>query len=71
MQIAIVIINKNSEFFAERLMETLIRSCKKMECKEIIVVDNASTDGSIQVFEEFSRSLTLFPHTLTQKYGCL
>jgi len=39
-------------------METLIRSCKKTKCKEIIVVDNASTDGSIQVFEEFSRRLT-------------
>jgi GT2 family glycosyltransferase len=43
-------------------METLIRSCKGDEkCKEIIVVDNASTDRSIQIFEEFSMKVTKPP----------
>lgn len=58
MQISIVIVNKNSKLFAEKLMESLIRSCKELgKCKEIIVIDNASTDGSIELFEECSKRL--------------
>jgi glycosyltransferase involved in cell wall biosynthesis len=39
-------------------MKTLIHSCEMInECKEIIVVDNASTDNSLEIFEEYSRNI--------------
>ncbi len=58
MNISIVIINRNSEIFASKLMKTLIHSCENIdECKEIIIVDNASTDNSLKIFEEYSKSI--------------
>jgi GT2 family glycosyltransferase len=39
-------------------METLISSCERIEkCSEIIIVDNASTDNCLQVFEEYSKKI--------------
>jgi GT2 family glycosyltransferase len=64
MQISIVIVNRNSEFFADKLMESTIRSCKNCEkiegckCREIIVVDNASTYNSLKIFEKYSKKIT-------------
>jgi len=56
MHLSIVIINRNSELFVNRLMETLIKSCNKIEkCKEIIIIDNASTDESPMLFEKYSK----------------
>lgn len=64
MLLSIIIVNRNSEAFAGRLMESLIDSCKNCEeagrckCREIIIVDNASTDNSLKVFEEYSKEIT-------------
>jgi len=58
MQVSIVIVNRNSKLFVNRLMETLISSCEKIgKCNEIIIVDNASTDDCLQVFEEYSKKV--------------
>ena len=64
MRISIVIVNRNGEVFASKLMGSLIHSCKNCEriegcrCEEIIIVDNASTDNSLRIFEEYSKKIT-------------
>ena len=53
MKTAIVILNWNTKGFLERFLPCLIDSAKGIEGTEVIVADNASTDGSAEFMKAF------------------
>ena len=60
MKTAVVILNWNTEGFLREFLPGLIRSAAKVEGAEVIVADNASTDGSRDVMKnEFPQVKTL------------
>ena len=67
MKTAVVILNWNTEGFLKEFLPCLLQSVAKVEDAEVIVADNASTDGSMKVMTE------LFPEVKTisfdQNYG--
>ena len=62
MKTAVVILNWNTEGFLREFLPGLLRSCEKVEGAEVVVADNASTDGSLKVMEE------MFPQVKTLKF---
>lgn len=52
MKTAVVILNWNTEGFLKELLPRLLESVKAVEGAEVIVADNASTDGSLKVMKE-------------------
>lgn len=52
MKTAIVILNWNTEGFLKDFLPGLLRSAGKVEGAEVIVADNASTDGSLTLLKE-------------------
>ena len=59
MKTAVVILNWNTEGFLKEFLPSLLRSVEKVEGAEVVVADNASTDGSMKVMTE------LFPDVKT------
>ena len=59
MKTAVVILNWNTEGFLKDLLPGLLKSVETVEGAEVIVADNASTDGSLKVMKE------LFPEVRT------
>lgn len=59
MRTAIVILNWNTEGFLEKFLPPLLSSVSNIDGAEVIVADNASTDGSLRVMKE------KFPHVRT------
>ena len=60
MKTAVVILNWNTEGFLREFLPGLIHSIAKVEGAEVIVADNASTDGSLEVMrKEFPQVRTL------------
>ena len=62
MRTAVVILNWNTEGFLKEFLPSLICSCNKVEGAEVIVADNASTDGSMKVMRD------LFPEVRTLQF---
>ena len=52
MKTAVVILNWNTEGFLKEFLPGLLHSVKNVEGAELIVADNASTDGSMTVMKE-------------------
>ncbi len=60
MKTAVVILNWNTEGFLKRFLPDLLSSVEKVEGAEVILADNASTDGSARLMEdEFPQVRTL------------
>lgn len=60
MKTAIVILNWNTEGFLREFLPGLLLSAAKVEGAEVVVADNASTDGSLKVMaEDFPQVRTL------------
>ena len=59
MKTAVVILNWNTEGFLKEFLPGLLHSVGKVDGAEVIVADNASTDGSLKVMQE------LFPQVRT------
>ena len=59
MKTAVVILNWNTEGFLKEFLPSLLRSVEKVDGAEVVVADNASTDGSMKVMAE------LFPDVKT------
>ena len=60
MKTAVVILNWNTEGFLREFLPGLLRSVEKVEGAEVVVADNASTDGSLEVMRnEFPQVKTL------------
>lgn len=67
MKTAVVILNWNTEGFLREFLPGLLLSVSKVEGAEVIVADNASTDGSMKVMkEEFPQVRTI---VLDKNYG--
>jgi GT2 family glycosyltransferase len=67
MKTAVVILNWNTEGFLKEFLPSLLRSVTKVEGAEVVVADNASTDGSMKVMAEmFPEVKTL---TFNKNYG--
>ena len=62
MRTAVVILNWNTEGFLKEFLPSLLRSVEKVEGAEVVVADNASTDGSMKVMTE------LFPNVKTVSF---
>ena len=52
MKTAVVILNWNTEGFLREFLPGLLRSVEKIDGAEVIVADNASTDGSLKVMKD-------------------
>ncbi len=52
MKTAVVILNWNTEDFLRKFLPGLLQSCNKVSGAQVIVADNASTDGSMEVMKE-------------------
>lgn len=59
MKTAVVILNWNTEGFLKEFLPGLLHSVGKVDGAEVIVADNASTDGSLKIMQE------LFPQVRT------
>lgn len=59
MKTAVVILNWNTEGFLKEFLPSLLHSVQKVDGAEVVVADNASTDGSMKVMAE------LFPDVKT------
>ena len=67
MKTAVVILNWNTEGFLRNFLPSLISSVGKVGGAEVVVADNASTDGSLAVMqEEFPQVKTI---ALDKNYG--
>ena len=62
MKTAVVILNWNTEGFLKDFLPGLISSVGKVDGAEVVVADNASTDGSMEVMR------TLFPEVKTIEF---
>jgi GT2 family glycosyltransferase len=52
MKTAVVILNWNTKEFLEKFLPGLISSVEKVDGAEVVVADNASTDGSMEMMAE-------------------
>lgn len=60
MKTAVVILNWNTEGFLKEFLPPLLRSVSKVDGAEVIVADNASTDGSMELMrKDFPDVMTL------------
>ena len=67
MRTAVVILNWNTEGYLKEFLPGLISSVEKVDGAEVVVADNASTDGSLDVMSnEFPQVKTI---TLDKNYG--
>ena len=62
MKTAVVILNWNTEGFLKEFLPPLLHSVEDVEGAEVVVADNASTDGSMKVMTE------LFPKVKTLRF---
>ena len=62
MRTAVVILNWNTEGFLKEFLPGLQRSVSKVSGAEVVVADNASTDGSIEVMR------SMFPDIKTLRF---
>lgn len=51
MKLSVVIVNYNVKHFLEQCLYSVCRAAEKVQSVEVIVVDNASSDGSVQYLE--------------------
>ncbi|MBN8702597.1 MAG: glycosyltransferase [Bacteroidetes bacterium] len=51
MQLSVIIVNYNVQYFLEQCLHSVLRACKNIE-SEIFVVDNNSVDESVQMVRE-------------------
>ena len=66
LKTAIVILNYNTRDYLRQFLPGLIESCKGLDA-EVIVADNASSDGSAQMMKEEFPEVRLI--TLTENFG--
>ncbi len=56
IDLSIIIVNFNTKDFLKQCFESLKRVSKEIKEQEIIVVDNGSTDGSLEMLKKFKES---------------
>ncbi len=68
MDLSIIIVNYNVKEFLQNLLHSIEKASAKIS-KEIIVIDNASDDGSVEVIREKFPSLTLIENKTNAGFG--
>ena len=57
--VSVTIVTYNSGRFIKRCLESVL--VQRYSLKEVIVVDNASTDGTIDILEQFEHRCKVYP----------
>ena len=69
MLVSIAVINFNNARFIERAIRSCQNQFRSSHNLEIIVVDDASTDNSLEVIKQFSDSVTLYCNEINRGAG--
>ena len=64
MKLSIVIVSYNVKHYLEQCLWSLRRACRGLDA-EVWVVDNASTDGTVEIVEEYQ---TKYPQVSIKIY---
>lgn len=67
MQVSVIIVNYNTKDLTAECIESVFEQTKEIEF-EVILVDNASTDGSVELFSKDSR-IVFMPSSLNLGFG--
>ena len=59
MKLSVVIVNYNVKHFLEQCLHSVCKAARNVQSAEIIVVDNASSDGSVKYISERFPDITL------------
>lgn len=62
IRLSVIIVNYNVQHFLEQALSSIIKACRNISA-EIIVVDNASVDGSVALVKEKFSEITLIANT--------
>lgn len=62
MQLSVIIVNYNVKYFLEHCLHSVLRACSDIEA-EVIVVDNCSKDGSVEMVRDKFPQVKLIAHT--------
>lgn len=62
MKLSVIIVNYNVKYFLEQCLLSVNRACRNIE-SEIFVVDNASSDGSVEMLKEKFPSVKMIGNT--------
>ena len=68
MDLSIIIVNYNVKEFLQNLLHSVEKASSKLS-KEIIVIDNASDDGSIEIIRDKFPSVTLIENKNNIGFG--
>lgn len=68
MDLSIIIVNYNVKEFLQNLLHSIEKASSKIS-KEVIVIDNASDDGSIEVIKEKFPSVILIENKINAGFG--
>lgn len=69
MELSIVIVNYNVKYFLEQCLASVIAACKSQPGVEIYVVDNNSTDGSLEYLMPRFPMVNWIPNTENKGFG--
>src|ERR1044071_4174910 len=67
MKAAVVILNYNGLKFLQQFLRGVIENCPPYA--EVVIADNASTDGSVQWLENNFRSVKLIHHSFNKGFA--
>lgn len=68
MDLSVIVVNYNVRYFLQLCLESLQAATHSLEC-EVIVVDNASTDGSVDMIRACFPSITLMTNRDNVGFG--
>ena len=68
MQLSVIIVSYNVKYFLEQCLHSVETACKNIEA-EIIVIDNASTDNSIEYLQPKFSSIKLIKNELNEGFA--
>jgi GT2 family glycosyltransferase len=68
MQLTVIIVNYNVKHFLFQCLKSVFAAIKNISA-EVIVVDNCSTDGSVEMLKDFSPSLTWIENRINRGFA--
>ena len=68
MDLSIIIVNYNVKEFLQNLLHSIEKASSNI-LKEIIIIDNASDDGSVEVIKEKFPSVKLIENKINVGFG--
>lgn len=62
MKLSVIIVNYNVKYFLAQCLHSVVRAARGIDC-EIVVVDNASNDGSVEYLSELFPQVKFIKNT--------